>query len=548
MILRNKYLYLLVTVLLSAGFLTTAYAFVPNTNSLFVLYCGFGQGIASGGTNTYGFGTQVVYRSDLNYENTINNYGRVTNGLDGFGSLYHFGDGDYYQGYLYVPMEAAVIGGGPLGQTNVDIAVFNAISLSRYTTFSVSNQMLEASAICIDPQLSNSAALFASSFYPIPSSATNEIFEYSVTSLTNFTFVKALQLNKTINKIQGMVCVNGMIYVLCDNGPSGDVYMVNPSNSVVTYLAQLNVAGESEWEGLDYFKGFLVANEGGSGTINWYDFFGTQTNQNIVGFVKDNNGNPIIGVGVSGAATINGTNDQTAMVDTDTNGSYLLNVPNGNWIIAVNFNNGPDSLFNLGNYQPVSPTNVIVAGKTVTNNFIVQFASNQNIVGRVRDANGIPIVGVGVSGTATINGINYKTPMADTDTNGYYLLNVPSGIWTLTVNYNNGSDSLFSLGNYQPSNIKVITVGGSTVTNNFAIQLATGGSSSISLTQIPRLTISVSGNLIKVSWPAAATNCGLQRATHLTQPNWTTITDAAPGMELLFTNDVPAMYFRLQAQ
>jgi len=340
--------------------------------------------------------------------------------------------------------------------------------------------------------------------------------------------------------------VNGMLYVLCDNGPHGDVYMVNPTNGAVTYMTQLNIAGQTEWEGLDYFKGFLVANEGGTGNINWYDFFGTQTNQNIVGFVKDTSGNPIVGVGVSIAGTFSGTNYQTE-VETDSNGYFLLNVPNAYWTVAVNYNNGPDGLFSLGNYQPVSATNVNVAGKTVTNNFVVQFGSNQNIVGRVRDANGNPIVGVGVSGTATINGVNYQTPMADTDTNGYYLLNVPGGTWTLIVNYNSGPDSLFSLGNYQPSNIKIIDVAGNTITNNFSIQFVDANSDSVSIIQIPRLTVNISGDLIKVSWPAAATNCVLQCATHLSTPNWTTITNAAPGMSLIFTNNVPAMYFRLQA-
>jgi hypothetical protein len=101
----------------------------------------------------------------------------------------------------------------------------------------------------------------------------------------------------------------------------------------------------------------------------------------IIGNVKAN-GTNIVGVGVNANATINGTNYQ-AYVDTDTNGNYWLNVPNGNWNIGVNCNGGDDSLDNLlgsGKYACPNSQNVNIAGNNATNNFIVQLCGGISIV------------------------------------------------------------------------------------------------------------------------------------------------------------------------
>lgn len=56
----------------------------------------------------------------------------------------------------------------------------------------------------------------------------------------------------------------------------------------------------------------------------------------IIGTVKDNNGNPIVGVGVWANATINGVNYRQGDMDTDTNGNYFLNVANSNlWSVGI---------------------------------------------------------------------------------------------------------------------------------------------------------------------------------------------------------------------
>jgi hypothetical protein len=383
-------LYFFVMLALLAGLTRTARAVVtPDTNVVYSFPLGFAQGLCNDGTNTYIELTGQIIRRDQFYKNGTNyiynqfgtnyiNNSSPASGLTGFSKV-HLGDPDYYQGCIYSPMEAGV--GAPQGSVNIDIAIFLAPDLTRSAAISISNYQSEVSAVCIDPVLSNSVALFATSYVSV--STNDGIYEYSVNDLTNLAFVEALPLTQNIPYLQGIICVGGMLYAMSDNGAAGEVYQINPTNGVVVDLAQVNIAGEKEWEGLDYFHGYLVANEGATGTINWFNFFGLPpvgANQNITGSVNDSNDNPIAGVGVSAMATINGTNYQTATVDTDSNGNYSLNIPDGNWSVAVNCSGGNDSLGNLGNYDCPDNQNASIAGNNATNNFIVQITGASNMV------------------------------------------------------------------------------------------------------------------------------------------------------------------------
>ncbi|HEY1787276.1 MAG TPA: choice-of-anchor tandem repeat GloVer-containing protein [Verrucomicrobiae bacterium] len=59
----------------------------------------------------------------------------------------------------------------------------------------------------------------------------------------------------------------------------------------------------------------------------------------------------------------------------------------------------------------------------------------------------------------------------------------------------------------------------------------------------PVLNILSEGRQCVLSWPAWANNYVLQSTTNLASPNWTTISNAVPGMTV--TNLLPAQYFRL---
>lgn len=180
-------------------------------------------------------------------------------------------------------------------------------------------------------------------------------------------------------------------------------------------------------------------NNGGSGT-NVTDGaailanFGAllATNQ-IMGYVKDNNGNPIVGVQVDAYATIDGQPYQ-AQQNTDSNGNYSLNVGTADWNVSVYCCCDNSSLQSIGNYQCPNSQDANVSNATLTRNFIVQTnngggGGTYTLDGYVQDNLGNPIVGVTVSANNG-QGNNLST---STDGSGYYQFSVANGTWNVSV-------------------------------------------------------------------------------------------------------------------
>jgi len=578
----------------------------PNTNLVQSFFIGFAQGTCNDGTNNYWVGTSGMGELTSTYHGYNGGasvgQSQILAGLGNFGPL-HLGDADYYQGYIYVPMEANI--GAQKGAGNIDIGIFTATNLVRCAAVSISNCQNEASAVCIDPSLSNSVALFAANWASL--STNDGIYEYSVNNLTNLTFVKALPMSQYIVNMQGIICVGGMLYVIGDKGPSGEVYQVNPTNGVVTFLAELNIAGDAEWEGLDYFQGFLVANEGHTGTADWFDFFGASSTHRITGSVKDDRNNPIAGVGVIAAATINGTNQMIVTVDTDTNGNYSLNLTNGNWSVAVNCTSGNDSLGYLGNYSCPDIQNVNLLTNNAAVNFIVQNCNviigttaplssgeiglfyNQTLQASSCNpgytwtlTDGAPPSGLSLSSDGTLSGtpsgpsgvFNFTVQVTDANNstaNQTFYLSIkkavqiattalPAGsFFNMSLSASNGLPpytwSLSPGSAHLPSNFFLTTngvlLGAATTygTFNFSVRvkdnLAGIADQTLTVNILQPLAISTAGGQITVLWPPSATNFVLQCATNLLSPDWETVSDAVPGTAYTVTNTVPLEYFRL---
>jgi hypothetical protein len=115
-----------------------------------------------------------------------------------------------------------------------------------------------------------------------------------------------------------------------------------------------------------------------NGQAQQVNFTAILATNHITGYVKDSNGNPIVGVAVSASLNIGSTNYQT-QVDTDTNGNYLLSVFNGTWSVSVNCSGGNDSLNNLGSYACPSTQNVTNNNNNQVANFTVQICSGISI-------------------------------------------------------------------------------------------------------------------------------------------------------------------------
>jgi hypothetical protein len=579
----------------------------PNTNIVQSVVIGFAQGTCNDGTNTYWFGTDAIQQRNSHYllvGGPAVYRSDITNGMDNFGPV-HLGDPDYYQGYIYAPLESSV--GSPKGVANIDIAIFPVTTLARYAAISVSNYQSEISAVCIDPSFSNSVALFATSW--ASTSTSDGIYEYSLNNVTNLTFVKALPMTQHIQYMQGIICVGGMLYVIGDNGPAGELYQVNPTNGVVTHLIQLNIAGETEWEGLDYFQGYLVATEAGSGTVNSYDFFGVQAAScmhRITGSVRDNRNDPIAGVGVIASATINGTN-QIVNVDTDTNGNYSLELTNASWSVALNCGSGGDSLGNLGIYTCPASQNVNLLYNDVIANFIVQNCSvligtpaplpagevgllyNQPLQATscypgytwTLTGGSLPS-GLSLSGAGTISGtpsgsgtFNFTAQVTDANNstaNQAFSVVIDNPVQIATTSLPAGAvfDTSLTASNGQPPYIWSLSPSSPRLPSNFSLTLGgvllgaatTYGTFNFSVrvkdnlagiadqplvvTFLQPLAISATGGQISVLWPAPATNYVLQSTTNLASPNWVTVSDAVPGTAYNVTNTAPQQFFRLQ--
>jgi hypothetical protein len=143
-------------------------------------------------------------------------------------------------------------------------------------------------------------------------------------------------------------------------------YSMNVANG--TWSVAVNTGGGSDSLPGNYVcsSSQTVVISNNNGTAN---FTALPANNHITGYLKDNGGNPIAGVGVFANATINSV-DYFQPVDTDANGNYSLNVANGTWIISLNNSGVGDTL--PGNYVCPPNQTLMISNNNGTANFTVQ--------------------------------------------------------------------------------------------------------------------------------------------------------------------------------
>ena len=189
------------------------------------------------------------------------------------------------------------------------------------------------------------------------------------------------------------------------------------------------------------------------------------------GTVKDNLGNPIPGVFI--AASDSGTYYTDGF--TDANGYYIAGAVGGiagdNWSPQVD-NSSTNYIFTQNVIQQSGGVTLSV-GESVQANFTGVLATNF-ITGRVVNASNSPIVGVGVNAQATINGLTYYAGTSDTDSNGYYSLQVSGGNWGVSLNCGctNCSDNLSNI--YLCPNTFFTNISTSNGVVNFTVQSCNG--------------------------------------------------------------------------
>jgi hypothetical protein len=160
------------------------------------------------------------------------------------------------------------------------------------------------------------------------------------------------------------------------------------------------------------------------------DFTAILATNYISGYLLDNHGSPIAGVGIN----VGSTNNQMFSSNTGTNGYYAIYVSPGDWSVSVNCpcsgctGNG----FLPTNYLCPNSDNVTVSNNNPVADFTAILATN-SISGSLTNNNGSAISGVGITANATISNNAYYQNI-DTDGNGHYALNVANGTWSVCVN------------------------------------------------------------------------------------------------------------------
>lgn len=192
------------------------------------------------------------------------------------------------------------------------------------------------------------------------------------------------------------------------------------------------------------------------------------------GSVKDNLGNPLVGIDVYASDN----NQYSADGYTDVNGNYVTAVlGSGTWQVNVDSGGGSGNPTNYVFSQ--SPLNQnggtnLAAGQALLQNFTAILATN-HITGKVQFG-GTNLAGVQISAYANLGGLDYQT-QADTDADGNYSLNVANGNWSVSVNCYNGDSSLDGLlgsGNYQCPNNQNVNIASGNGTANFSVQSCQG--------------------------------------------------------------------------
>ncbi|MGA9450643.1 MAG: carboxypeptidase regulatory-like domain-containing protein [Verrucomicrobiia bacterium] len=207
---------------------------------------------------------------------------------------------------------------------------------------------------------------------------------------------------------------------------------------------------------------------------------------------------------------------------TDTNGNYAVaalvdtNVlgPNITWFCSPNTGNEIETV--LFNYIVNQTQNV-----TLTNGqaFLQNFSAlpvTATISGRLVNNLGVPLSGISVGASATINSDQYGTAYVDTDTNGDYSFGAASGQWYVDVNCC-GSHGLDSQGYYDPIGLHAVTIPPTNaIVNITAYPVGTPFLSQAEQISPTQFGFNLSGS--------SGNNYTVQASTNLASTNWFTLT------------------------
>jgi len=163
------------------------------------------QGYAWDGTNHYTFDNQTIYkwRDDQNWTLIDSN----STALAGLTGINHLGDGDYFEGKIYIVAEAWA------SCTNFafqSILIFDAGTLRRLEAHDVSAWRHEVSGLAVSPNEGLDGIIYVTSYCD-----GSKIFKYD---LRTFDYLGTVPLMQSLSFLQGVAWHNGRFYVPEDGG------------------------------------------------------------------------------------------------------------------------------------------------------------------------------------------------------------------------------------------------------------------------------------------------------------------------------------------
>ncbi|VUT24019.1 MAG: Calcineurin-like phosphoesterase [Candidatus Methanolliviera sp. GoM_asphalt] len=192
------------------------------------------QGIADDGSNWYISGKNCLYKTDEDYnvlEANLIPFGRhEKDGYDlGEMGYTHIGDIDYFSGLIYAPVEDA-------SYKNAAFVIYKAENLIPIGYHKTSQSHMPWCAINPDK-----GCIYSSEFNSV-----DKIFVYN---LDNFAPMKAIKLDRILQRVQGGVYHGEYLYISCDD-ERDYIYKINCENGKIVESFATDIG--TEMEGITY--------------------------------------------------------------------------------------------------------------------------------------------------------------------------------------------------------------------------------------------------------------------------------------------------------
>jgi hypothetical protein len=192
------------------------------------------------------------------------------------------------------------------------------------------------------------------------------------------------------------------------------------------------------------------------GGVTGQNIIPTKTTALFYGTVTNLNGTPFANVSLT-------AQDESGLYAargfSDPNGNYVIAIPGGSdyWNWSPDSSSLPPAayLISIGTSTSSGATAFPATGQAAAQNFTVIPADAQ-ISGQLQDSSGLPLTGVGINVSATLDGLVFNA-YEDTDDNGDYSLAAVPGVWTVGVNCC-GNDGLSTLYGLTVTNFPMVTV------------------------------------------------------------------------------------------